>query len=155
MSEYTVIAVSDNVKEYPGKYGNMKNYKIKFEETPDVIVQLSQKAETPAPKTGDVIEGTIDMSAQYGPKFKKAFTPKAGGNTSGNNYNKPDPRTMYVSYAKDIVMALIAKGIYPHAAEQTFNSEFNAALQAIILGGDTLMNSNNTEENDEDVKAPF
>lgn len=59
--------------------GPMMSYKVIFEGNPRTIVELSQKPSTPAPKKGDVLEGTIDMSNKYGPKFKKAFAPRPGG----------------------------------------------------------------------------
>lgn len=59
--------------------GPMMSYKVIFQGDPKTIVELSQKASSPAPKKGDVLEGHIDMSGQYGPKFKKEYANRGGG----------------------------------------------------------------------------
>jgi len=71
------------LKDRQSDYGPMIDYMLVFES--GEAAQLSQKATTPAPKVGDVLEGTIEQS-NFGPKFKKA-KPAFGGN------GKQDPET--------------------------------------------------------------
>ena len=89
MSEYKVIAVSDQVRSFETKFGKMKSYKLKLEGVEEVV-ELAQKDTTPAPTAGATLNGTIDNSGQYGPKFKKE-TPQfgGGGSFSGGSGSKP------------------------------------------------------------------
>lgn len=70
--------------EYEGKYGKLYKYTIQLEGESDAV-ELSQKPDSPEPKTGDVLEGTIE-DTQYGKKFKKALAPFGGS-------QKSDPAT--------------------------------------------------------------
>ena len=76
---YTITAVSKSVRDFNGSFGPMKSYKLKLQELGDQTVELAQKAETPAPTAGQVLDGTVDMSGSHGPQFKKSFKPRAGG----------------------------------------------------------------------------
>ena len=91
MSRYTIKAVGSRDPYRPkewtsSKGGKMISYKLQLLDDRGVempgVVELSQKAETPAPKKGDTLDGTIDVSGQYGPKFKKDFS---GGSRSGGS----------------------------------------------------------------------
>lgn len=110
--EYTIEAVSPNVREYDTKFGPMKSYKLKLAGESEAV-ELSQKASTPAPTVGSTLSGTIS-DTEYGKKFKKEYSnPTAsGGAKFGGSKPQADPFTMYLSYAKDIAVALIAKGTY-------------------------------------------
>lgn len=158
MSSYTIDEVSTKVEEYEGQFGPGKSYRVKFKESGDTIVQLSQLASTPAPKGGDVLEGTIDMSGNFGPKFKKSFAPRSGsgggGYRGGGGGGKADPKTMYTAYAKDIVVALINQAILPDA--DNFDSIYEKALVSARRGGLVLMNEkpNSDDGNDDGDDAP-
>lgn len=76
--QYTITAVSKNVRGFDGRHGAMSSYKVKLKDVPNPV-EISQKAETAPPKVGDSLEGTIDMSSSYGPQFKKDYTKKPGG----------------------------------------------------------------------------
>lgn len=137
--QYTIKAVSSQTRSYETKFGPMISYKVMFEgeETP---VEVSQKAATAAPKVGDVVEGTIDTSGQYGPKFKKEYNQGGfggaprGGSSGGNKYQS-DPFTMYLSYAKDVAVALIG-------TKDGFDADkFADILEQVELGGKTLYGS--------------
>lgn len=146
---YTIKAVNPQTRAYSTKFGEMVSYKVLFEGigTP---VEISQKASSKAPEVGDSVDGTIDMSAPYGPKFKKEFSQSFGGGATGNSSSpmrsqgtstsgsgkfNSDPFTMYLSYAKDVAVALIAsKGGYD--AEK-----FAEVLDDVIAGGKTLYGS--------------
>lgn len=85
--KYKIKAVSKQVREYDSKYGPMKSYKVAFEDY-DQAVEISRKDTSPAPQVGDELEGTIDMSGQYGPKFKQDFS--AGKKSFGGGYSRDD-----------------------------------------------------------------
>ena len=107
---YKIEAVSDEVRKYESKYGPMISYRVKFSGNEQAI-EIARKETSPAPKVGDELEGTIDMSSQYGPKFKQEYSPKQGP-SGGYGGSKPsgDQFTMYLSYAKDLVVAQIEAG---------------------------------------------
>lgn len=147
--QYTIRAVNPQVRSYETKFGQMVSYKVLFEgdTTP---VEISQKATTPAPKEGDVVDGTIDTSGQYGPKFKKEFnqggfgggfsgsasasTGQSSGFKAGGKFQS-DPFTMYLSYAKDVAVALIG-------SKNGYDAEkFAEVLDDVITGGKTLYGS--------------
>jgi len=141
---YTIKAVNPQTRAYSTKFGEMVSYKVLFEGI-DTPVEISQKASSKAPEVGDNVDGTIDMSAPYGPKFKKEFgggqgfggggssTPQANRSNSGGRNS--DPYTMYLSYAKDAAVASVDKN-------GKFNEDLYAEmLDAISTGGKTLYGS--------------
>lgn len=169
--QYTIQAVSQQTRAYPTRFGDMVSYKVMFEGV-DTPVEISQQKldkqgnEKPAPKVGDVVDGTIDMSGQYGPKFKKEYnqgnfnsggssfgqssqgsgtTSRSGStNANGRSFNS-DPFTMYLSYAKDVAVASISDG--------KFNADLYAeVLEAVETGGKMLYGSRpGAEEKSTDV----
>lgn len=138
--QYTVAAVSPTVKDVQTKFGDMKVYRLKFNETDaSTVVELMQKDSTPAPSVGDTLNGTIDMSGQYGPKFKKDKDFGSSPRSSGGNYSRPpfvprndDPFTMYLSYAKDIAVALIG------TKEGYDQEKLSSILDDVLAGGKVL-----------------
>lgn len=145
--EYKIQAVSGETRTYDTKFGQMISYKLKLEgvETP---VELGQKTTTPAPQAGATLSGHIEET-QYGPKFKKeqaqfgtGFTPSATSspstNSSNSRGNNSDPFTMYLSYAKDILVGLMASGHSPD--EKGFDDLYADALELVATGGKTLYN---------------
>jgi len=101
--EYTIKSAM-KTGEYDGKFGKMFKYAIQVDGEANAC-ELSQKPETPAPKVGDKIFGSIETT-NYGNKFKKS----AQGGFSKGSFQKSDPNTMLISYAKDIVVAFVAAG---------------------------------------------
>lgn len=157
--QYTIKAVSPETRTYQTQYGDMVSYRVKFEETDDnTIVEVSQKASTPAPTVGQVLNGTIDMSSKFGPKFKKeysqggGFTQKATSSPSTSSLRsgragfQTDPFTMYLSYAKDIAVALIG-------SKAGYNEEqFGKILEDVMAGGKTLYDDRPGAERKEESK---
>lgn len=156
--DYKIQAVAPDTRSYETKFGQMTSYKIKLVDV-DKPVELSQKASTPAPQAGQTLHGHIEES-QYGPKFKKEQQQAFGvmSSTSSGSWNgqgkssgfsgkfQSDPFTMYLSYAKDIAVALIA-------TKDGFDSEkFGAILEEVIAGGKTLYNERPGAETKEDKK---
>lgn len=149
MSEYKIQAVSTETRQYDTKFGPMISYKLKLEGH-DTPVELGQKSTTPAPQEGQTLNGHIEET-QYGPKFKKeqafggggggftqspaATSQKTGGGTQTHQGTIGDnsPFTMYLSYAKDIAVALITAG------KGTIDQDkYAEALDIVLHGGKTL-----------------
>jgi hypothetical protein len=142
--QYTIQAVSPETRSFQTQYGDMVSYKVKFKEV-DSVVEISQKASTPAPSEGQTVNGTIDMSGKFGPKFKKEFSPGGFGNSSPSSGGTPassgggttskfkdDPYTMYLSYAKDVAVALI------NSADGFNKKKFDTILGYLSEGGKGL-----------------
>lgn len=127
--KYTIEAIDPNVRSYQGKFGSMSSYKVKFKESEN-WVEVSQKTSTPAPVIGSTMDGTIDMSGQYGPKFNKEYS--GGGGGAGKR--DPDSFTMYLSYAKDIVVAM-------QTTDGFDEEKFKQLIAATITGGKNLFNN--------------
>lgn len=144
--QYTIQAVSQQTRSYETKFGPMTSYKLKLEGH-DVPVELGQKASSPAPRAGQTIDGHIE-DGPYGPKFKKEYAQGGFGGQSSSgpsgsgmatnqtNHSKGgkefDSFTMYLSYAKDVAVALIT-------TKEGFNEDVYAkVLDSVITGGKTL-----------------
>lgn len=133
MAEYRIQAVAMEVKEYTSKFGDMKNYRVQLSGETD-MVNINQKAATPAPLVGDVLNGTIE-EGQYGKKFKKEYNPSGGPGLRSGGSKPFDSFSMYLSYAKDIAVALLA-------TKEGFSEEKYAELVgAVAAGGAQLYES--------------
>jgi hypothetical protein len=143
MAEFTITAVNPETKTWSGGKGTFVDYQVRFEGNPNVV-KITQKPETRPPQVGDVVTGSVDMSAPYGPKFKKEFSQGGGGGGYRANPATSDaPRStgkefdtfsMYLSYAKDIA---ITEQMFD--AKGGFNEELYASvLDSVITGGKTL-----------------
>lgn len=92
MPTYTVVAVSDNVRDWSStKGGPMKGYRVTLRNADGremENVEWSRKATTPAPEAGLKVEGTVDTSGPYGAKFKQA---QQGGGFGGGGRGPRDP----------------------------------------------------------------
>jgi len=93
------------VKEYQGQiqkdnYGNTK-YEIILEDEQGQLTQLNKSFKN-EPKVGDILEGQIVDKEYQGNKYKafEADKKSFGGYT--------DPTSFHVSYAKDIIVAMIS-----------------------------------------------
>lgn len=84
--EYKVLN-SMKSGEFEGQYGKSFKYSVMLEGEAEAVT-LNQKPETPAPKAGDILSGTI-AEDQYGRKFKKEQKPN--GFSAG--FTKSDPET--------------------------------------------------------------
>lgn len=83
MPQYTVTAVADQTRPW----GNdMVSYRVTLRNGQGAElgnVDVSRKNTQPAPKPGDVLDGEVDTSGQYGPKFKAAR--RGGGGFRGRD----------------------------------------------------------------------
>lgn len=148
--QYKILMVNPTTREYSTKFGDMVSYQVKFEGM-EMPVEISKKITSPAPQAGDEVTGTIDMSAKFGPKFKADFGGASGGfgasqptgqqsldgrqiqSTSGTSRFSGDQFTMYLSYAKDLIVSLQETGGYDE-------DKFNELLTATVKGGKALYN---------------
>lgn len=89
-----VGAIGDNAPHpWSGAHGDFIDYKVKFADTPQVI-KITRKPTSAAPQVGDEVEGTIDMSAKGGPKFKPEYNQNGapGGSSGRSNGSGYEPR---------------------------------------------------------------
>ncbi len=84
-----VIRTVGPTESFKTQYGQMTKYTVQFEGADD-WVQINQKPESPAPKIGDSLDGTVETS-QYGLKFKRAQN--APGGPGRGSSNDPATRT--------------------------------------------------------------
>ena len=143
MPQQYKIAEVGNTRTFETKFGEMTSYKILLQGMRDEV-ELAQKTTTPAPRVGDELYGYI-QDTNFGPKFKKekregGFTPSATSSQStsfskskGSKFES-DPFTMYLSYAKDILVAKIEAG---HVKEDV---SYDSLLDILIAGGNKLYN---------------
>lgn len=100
---YKVISAM-KTGEFDGKYGKLYKYAVQFEGENEAV-EMNQKPDSPAPKSGDVFEGTIETT-RYGRKFRK----EASGGFQGQ---KNDPQRQasieWQSARRDAVDYCIAK----------------------------------------------
>lgn len=146
-----ISAVDQYTQEWKSAYGNtMVTYRVKLEDQGDQVYQLTQKLETTKPKAGDSFLASIDISAKGGPKIVKDYGGMQAGSTNPSyrgSAPKADPKTMYASYAKDVVVALIAAKLLPN--DDKFEDAFNTAINLIGVGGEALMQGNTEGKADE------
>lgn len=88
---YTIEKVSTQVRDFTSKYGAMKAYKLKLSGV-ELPVELTKKVTSPAPAVGDTLFGSIDMSAQYGPKFVVDRSQFTGGGSGAPGSSKSSPK---------------------------------------------------------------
>lgn len=111
--DYKVTAVSGQPpRQFETKYGPLVSYKIKLEGVSEVV-EITKKPDSPVPKEGDSLYGTLDMSGQYGPKFKserRADNSFGGGGNAGSKpaYQPKDEKAIQAMWA--IGQAVAANG---------------------------------------------
>lgn len=132
MSVYTVEAVV-NEREFESKYGPLKSYKVRIKGDDGFAgeAEITQKPTTPAPSSGQEIEGTLDKSnPKFPPKLKKAQMNGGGGGSKGGGRSSKDSDSierqvaykgaveMCVSFAED---ASEAADMLPDLFEMSIN----------------------------------
>ena len=83
--EYKIVGVSSKVDEWSSQYGQMKTYYLKLDGVNEPI-KLNQKDSSPAPQTGQTLNGSIQED-KFGKKFKKESNFGAS-NYSANTVSK-------------------------------------------------------------------
>lgn len=87
MATYEITAVAPKARDWDSsKGGPMKAYRVTLRNSEGremQNVEWSRKATSPAPAVGEKVDGTVDTSGQYGPKFtaerKMTFSGGGGG----------------------------------------------------------------------------
>lgn len=94
---FKIEAVSSTKREFESKYGPMVSYRLKLEGVEEPV-ELTKKTTSPAPTKGSELYGTVDMSSQYGPKFKteRQFD---GGGGSKPSYQPKDEKAIQAMWA--------------------------------------------------------
>ena len=149
MPSYTVQNIMPT-GESSGQFGD--EYAVKFAEDPGTFKLWYKKN---VPQEGETVDGHIE-----GNRFKKEK--KAFGNfggqpaqqSSGQSNYKParpqsqpqDPFTMYLSYAKDIAVALIAKD------GELNDVKYARILDQVSLGGHQLYDGRTFESAKQDIE---
>jgi hypothetical protein len=108
---YTITAVNDQVRDWQSQQGGpMKGYRVTLRNADGremANVEWSRKANSPAPQVGQTVDGTVDTSGQYGPKFKAAM---AGGGGGGFSRSKsPEERRSIAMQASQKVAVEIVR----------------------------------------------
>lgn len=139
--------------EYESKFGTMHKYLVQFEGQP-MPVELSQKPETPAPKNGDSLHGTIE-DTQYGKKFKKVQNSNFAPTGSVSKQFTADPlkqasieRQVSLKCAIDLLAAKL-----PQMEDQPKSGELaKAAIEIANVFDDFLKNETLDKEKTEVVE---
>jgi hypothetical protein len=109
MSQYTIETIVSE-REFESKYGPLKSYKVRVQGDDGFNgeAEITQKPTTPAPQSGQVIEGTLDKSnPKFPPKLKKAQQPTGGGFKGGARSPKDsDSIERQVAYKGAVEMAV-------------------------------------------------
>lgn len=119
--KYTIISATPSIdqntgQQYTDQYGNRSfSVFLKDEQGQTTNILKRVKQGNPDPKAGDILEGTLEMkTGKTGKNYfvfvaeKKEFGGFGGGKSS-------DVNSFFLSYAKDIVVAMIAH--QPEAAK--------------------------------------
>lgn len=84
MPQYTITAVSPNVRDWDAKQGGpMKSYRVHLKDAQGTVVQnveWSRRASSPPPEVGQTVEGELEDKGQYGLKLR--VTQRGGGGGS-------------------------------------------------------------------------
>lgn len=100
MSNYQITAVTGQ-REFDSKYGPLVSYKltIKGDDGYEGEAEMTRKPESPAPQSGETIEGTLDRSnPRFPPKLKKAQgggAPRGGGARSAKDSDSIERQVAY------------------------------------------------------------
>jgi hypothetical protein len=94
--KYTIKAINSGPREWQSKMGGTNlSWKVDLVGEDGKLegdVEIAQKKETPAITVGQELEGTIDHSGKYGPKFKKDYGGRPGGGGGGGRPRDPQER---------------------------------------------------------------
>ena len=99
MPTFKIGNVRENPREWQSQTGGpMLGYRMDMQDqsTGEVIqnVEWSRKPTSAAPTNGQEVEGTLDRSGQYGPKFKQAAQQRGGGGGGGRPRDPAERRSI-------------------------------------------------------------
>lgn len=132
---YTVQSVAPDPRSYDAN-GPKLAYKVRFAEHADKEVEWSQNATTQAPQPGQTVEGSIDWSGKWGPKFKRSFQQQGGGSSSstgGSTWKPKDPgEVAAIQRQHSQEMALRFLAVNAAAVQATQGKRASEALDAVV-----------------------
>jgi hypothetical protein len=110
MANYRVTAVSDRVRDWASEKGGlMRSYRVTLadEATGETIgnCEWARKVSSPPPAVGESVEGDVDHSGQYGPKFKAAARPAGGG--GGRPRDPAERRSIAMQHAQKCAVTVL------------------------------------------------
>lgn len=111
--KYTIISATPSIdkntgQQYTDQYGNRSfSVFLKDEQGQTTNILKRVKQGNPDPRVGDILEGNLEMKTGKSGKTYYVFAPEKK-EFEKKGYSS-DPNTMLLSYAKDIVVALIAR----------------------------------------------
>lgn len=95
-------------QQYVDQYGNLSwNITATDEQKQSYSFLKRTKQGNPAPKVGDILEGKVTLETGKSGNTYYKFTAEKKEFSGGGGKSFSDPNTMLISYAKDIVVALI------------------------------------------------
>jgi hypothetical protein len=124
MPAYTILAVSDQVRDWNTKKGDpWKSYRVTLRNeqgAEKANVEISRAASDPAPKVNEVVEGTVENREQYGPKLN---TPRRGAGGGGGWKPKPpeERRSIAMQHAQKCAVTILQ-----------INPEFAVSTQQVV-----------------------
>lgn len=123
---FNIEAVNPKTRTFDSKYGSMVSYQVKFVGN-DNAVEVTRKSSSPAPKAGDALEGTIDVSGEYGPKFKAEYANKSfGGAGSKPAYIPKDEKAIQAMWS-------IGQAVVLHNATNTGTKVEIETIEALAI----------------------
>jgi hypothetical protein len=117
MPQYTIAAVDPNPpRQWAGQQGGQNlSYRVDMSDESGFVtrnVEWSKRADKPAPQVGEKANGTIDMEAKFGPKFKPEY--QQGGGGGGKREWVPEPpekrRSIAMQHAQKCAVELLSLG---------------------------------------------
>jgi hypothetical protein len=109
---YTITEVSPQVRDWSSNAGGpMKGYRVSLQNGQGQVmanVEWSRKATSPPPTVGQQVEGDVDTSGQYGPKFKAAQSGGYGGGGGGGRPRDPaERRSIAMQHAQKCAVSVL------------------------------------------------
>lgn len=141
--QYKINKVSVNGPvAWQSSYGPLLTYKVIFEGSTDVI-SINKKVDSPAPKAGDVLNGTIEEN-----KFGKKFTvdsqqfPQAnaaGGQSTASSYQPRDDNAIKAQFAIKASIQFATLSNLPSSVEdiEVYAKAFYNMVDRVKNGSDT------------------
>lgn len=132
---YLIVGVADRVKDVQLDHGAFKSYTmtLRNHQGREQPVEWLRKADSPAPRVGDTVEGTVTPSQnpKYPPKFKQAQKGGGGGRGGWGGNQKNDRSIEAQVAAKGGVEIAIAAATGQPTDAATLTQNAVAAARAL------------------------
>ena len=137
MPSYTIAAVSPEVRDWSSqKGGPMRSYRVTLRNAQGqelANVEWARKQSSPPPAVGQTVEGDVDTSGQYGPKFK-ALQQGGGGGGGGGGGRPRDPaerRSIAMQASQKVAVDAVKAVVDAKLWSPTDPQQFATALMAV------------------------